>query len=337
MGTGPFVFVERVPGSHWVGKRFDQYFVKGEPYLDGFRNILLSSSALVNAIAGGQVDAEFRGVNPAERDRLVSQLGNKVWVQQSPWLVSLVITFNTEKKPFDDSRVRRALNMAIDRWGMSQNLGKVTILKSVGGLLRPGYELAATDKELEAIPGYARDMAKARAEAKRLLAEAGVKDLKFTLTNRSIAQPYQPLAIFLIDQWRQIGVAVEQESKETAPYFNALGSGGFQAAIDFTTDYVDEPTIQLTKFLSADRSPNNYARYTDRTLDELYDKQRREKDTEKRRVLLREFEKRELEQAYIAPLLWYERIIVGTSALKGWKNTPSYLIGNDLATVWLDR
>ena len=132
-------------------------------------------------------------------------------------------------------------------------------------------------------------------------------------------------------------VAVEQESKETAPYFNALGSGGFQAAIDFTTDYVDEPTIQLTKFLSADRSPNNYARYTDRTLDELYDKQRREKDTEKRRALLREFEKRELEQAYIAPLLWYERIIVGTSALKGWKNTPSYLIGNDLATVWLDR
>jgi peptide/nickel transport system substrate-binding protein len=337
LGTGPFQFVERVPGSHWVGKRFDRYFVPDQPYLDGFRNILMSSSSVVNGIIGGQVDAEFRGLSPAERDRIVASLKDKVTVQEAPWTVMLCVSFNVEKPPFDDARVRRALSLAIDRWSMSQNLARVSLLKGVGGLLRPGYELAASEKEMEQWPGYGRDIAKSRAEAKRLLAEAGVKDLKFTLVNRSINNPYQALAVFLIDQWRQIGVPVEQDPRETSPYFNALGSGGFEAVVDFSTDYVDEPTLQLVKYISRDRSPINYTRATDRTLDELYDKQRRETDLTKRRALVREFEKRELEEAYMVPTLWYQRIVVTTAALKGWKVTPSYLIGNDLAAVWLDR
>ena len=41
MGTGPFIFVEHVKGSHWVGKKNPNYWDKGKPYLDGFRAIFI--------------------------------------------------------------------------------------------------------------------------------------------------------------------------------------------------------------------------------------------------------------------------------------------------------
>src|SRR5205823_6681207 len=97
----------------------------------------------------------------------------------------------------------------------------------------------------------------------------------------------------------------------------------FDAIIDFTADFVDEPDMQLAKFLSADRSSANYGRYTDRTLDDLYDKQTRETDPEKRKQIVAQFEQRTLgEQAYITLSPWWQRIVPHSSKLKGWSISP---------------
>jgi len=77
----------------------------------------LQAAAMLNALQGGQLMAEFRGISPAERDRLVQAMGDKIRVEESSWTLNLIVAFNTEKKPFDDVRVRQALLMAIDRWG----------------------------------------------------------------------------------------------------------------------------------------------------------------------------------------------------------------------------
>jgi peptide/nickel transport system substrate-binding protein len=85
MGTGPFTFVEFVPGSHWVGKKFPDYFERGKPYLDGFRaTFIREPAAQVAAIRGGRAAVEFRGFTPQQRDDLVNALGDKVTVQESP-------------------------------------------------------------------------------------------------------------------------------------------------------------------------------------------------------------------------------------------------------------
>ena len=68
MGSGPFVFVEHRNGSHWIGKRFDKYWEKGKPYLDGFRAVFIKSQAVVTALQGGQIQAEFRSISPGERN-----------------------------------------------------------------------------------------------------------------------------------------------------------------------------------------------------------------------------------------------------------------------------
>src|SRR5882757_5659733 len=65
-GSGPFIFVEHVKGSNVSGKRNDNYFKKGLPYLDGFKGVFtLQAAAMLNAIQGGQLMAEFRGISPA--------------------------------------------------------------------------------------------------------------------------------------------------------------------------------------------------------------------------------------------------------------------------------
>ena len=339
MGTGPFTFVEHVAGSHWTARRFDGYFRKGRPYLNGYVAIFISGAPMVNALAAGEVLVEFRGHSPADRDRLMKTLGAKAVVQETPWVCSLVVTFNTKKKPFDDVRVRQALNLAIDRWGGAQALSKVALVRWVGGILRPGYELAASEKELLTYPGFSRDINASRAEARKLLAAAGVPNLSFTFTNRNVAMPYTPVGVFLIDQWRQIGVTAKHEQLETRLYLAAQqrDKPTYDAALDFNCDFMDEPNLQLQKYLSHDRAAINYAQQTDRVLDDLFDKQSGELDKKKRFAILREFEKRALEQSYTIPTIWWHRIIVHHKPIKGWYITPSHYVGQDLSDVWLDQ
>ena len=334
MGTGPFRFVEHVAGSHWVGERFKDYFKSGLPYLDGFRAAFTQGPALINALQSGQIMADFRSVTSADRERLKAALGDKIVAQESPWLNVLLVTFNTQRKPFDDARVRRALSLAIDRWKAAEVLPRSSIMRYVGAYLRPGSALAAREVDLVKMPGFARDIAAARTEAKRLLAEAGVANLKVRLINRTIANLYLPAGIYIIDQWRQIGVETEHVQANETLYNNALNEGTFDVVIDFQGDSVDEPTYQLSRHVSVDLSSNR-GKYTDRELDRLFDAQKELTDPAARYAAVRAFENRMLTEAYTVPLLWWQRIVMMRANIKGWGMTPSHLIGQDLETVWL--
>jgi len=340
MGSGPFTFVEYVAGSHWVGKKNPNYYMKERPYLDGYKAVFIRDTApRVAAIRSGQALIEFRGFNPAARDDIVKALGNKVVVQESPWTCNLTVTINNEKKPFDDARVRRALTLAIDRQEASKALSQISLMKFVGGLFRPGpdSQFATPEAELAKLAGFGKNIEAARKEARRLLKEAGVPEgFSFTLKNRNVKEPYEVTGVFVIDQWRQIGLNVTHVPQEGGPYFNDFRQGNFDTGIDFACDFMDEPDLQLQKFLSSDKSPINYARYKDSVLDDLYDKQSRATNAKERLKLLRQFEKRVLdEQVYQFHVLWWQRIIPHWAKVKGWKITPNHYVNQDLRDVWL--
>jgi peptide/nickel transport system substrate-binding protein len=264
-------------------------------------------------------------------------MGAKVAAQESAWDCMLFATPNHERKPFDDARVRRALTLAADRWEGSKYLSKITILRDVGGVQVPGTTYAASEGELTRLAGFGKDIEAARKEARRLLREAGVPDgFSFVLTNRGLPEPYEPAAIWLIDQWRKIGLNATQRVLESAAWFGALRSGDFEISMDGQCGYIVEPDLDLYKFLSTDRTDASYGRYVDRALDSLYDRQARARDPEERKKLIREFEKRLFdEQAHTIPTLFWYRVVPHNARVRGWTITPSHFLNTQLDTVWL--
>src|SRR5439155_23581167 len=132
----------------------------------------------------------------------------------------------------------------------------------------------------------------ARAEAKKLLAEAGVPEgFEFNLLNRNVEMPYRYVAVFLIDQWRQIGLKANHVVKETGPYLADERAGNFDAAVDFNCDFYDHPDLQLVKFLSVEL-PNgavnalNYGGDIDPTLDRPYGGQGKSEDPTRKDTLV---------------------------------------------------
>ena len=337
MGTGPFKFVEYVRGSHWVGQRNPDYWDKGKPYLDGFRAIFIASaSAQVAAVRGERAMIQFRSFTPADRDALVNALGNKIAVQESAWNCSIGVTPNEQRKPFDDKRVRRALTLALDRWEGSKALSRIALVKEVAGIQVPGTQWATPPAELEKLAGYGRDVNAARAEARRLLKEAGVENLSFTLLNRAVPQPYEPFGIWLIDQWKQIGVTVKHNPVETAAWFQALRTGDFEIAVTAPCNTIVEPDLDIHWFLTT--SPVNYGKHKDTVMDDLYSRQSRTLDPDERRRLLRQFEKRlyDDEVHFIMGFQWH-RIVPHLAKVRGWTITPSHFLNQQLDTVWLSE
>jgi|HubBroStandDraft_6_1064221.scaffolds.fasta_scaffold131489_2 peptide/nickel transport system substrate-binding protein len=338
LGSGPFVFVEHVKGDHWSAKRWEKYFQPGKPYLDGYRAEFISGQKAVKAMESGEIMAQFRSFTPTERDEMVETAGTRLDVREGPWLSYVALVFNSTQPPFDDARVRRALSLAIDRWHGAEALANTTFLKYVGGLMRPGSTMATPEAELVTLPGFSRDIAASRAEAKRLLAEAGVPNLEVTLTNRKdVPVPYAAAGDFAVAAWREIGVRATQEMLSTKEWQTALETGRFAAAIDFSADYFDDPTIQLARYVSRDLSPINHAGSTDRFLDALYIGQAISTDPRQRTKIVRDFERHALTEASTVPLLWWNRIVVSSAKFKGWNMSPSHYIGQDLADVWLDN
>jgi peptide/nickel transport system substrate-binding protein len=338
LGSGPFVFVEHVKGDHWTGKRWDKYFLPGKPYLDGYRAEFIAGEKAVKAMESGRIMAQFRSFTPTERDEMVKTAGDRLEVREGPWITYLAIVFNAASPPFDDARVRRALSLAIDRWHGAEALADNTFLKYVGGVMRPGTAISTPESELLTIPGFSRDIAASRLEARRLLAEAGVPRLAVTLTNRKdVPIPYGPAGDFVVAAWREIGVEATQEMLSTKDWQSALETGHFAAATDLAADYFDDPTIQLARYVSRDLSPINHSGSTDRFLDALYIGQAISTDSRQRAKIVRDFERHSLTEAYTVPLLWWNRIVVTAEKFKSWNMSPSHYIGQDLADVWLEE
>ena len=234
VGSGPFKFKSYTRGSTFEGERNPDYFVKDRPYLDGYKFFISTETSVrAAAIRSGRAHIEFRDLPNTEADTIKKQLGDKVVVQQAPNTIQFGIAINNTVKPFTDVRVRKALTLGIDRYTAGKVLYPLTGLKDVGALTRPGTEWAMSPAELEKLPGFWRDAEKSRAEAKRLLAEAGYPNgFKVVLKNRNVKLPYQDWAVYAIQEWRKIGIEAENRPLETATWYaDGRDQGNFELIV----------------------------------------------------------------------------------------------------------
>ena len=341
MGTGGFMFVEWQPGSHIRAERNPDYFRKGQPYLDGTSAIFAKKYSInLQALRGGRAYIQFRGFPPKMRDDLKKALGDKLTVQEGDWNCQLIVAPNNNKKPFDDVRVRQALTLGIDRWGGSKYLSKIAIVKTVGGIVYPSHPLAATKAELQKLRGYWPDIKKSRAEARRLLKEAGFPNgFSFTFHNRAVDMPYKIVGTWLIDQWRQIGLKVKQWVQPTGPFYATLRrKKNFDVSMDFNCQSIVNPLLDVSKFQSDTIAGNQYAGFQDSQMDKWFDQMNRSADPKEQRRIMRMYEKRGVsDMAYQFITLWWYRIILHRTAVKGWKTSPSHYLNVDLSNIWLEE
>ncbi|OLC17224.1 MAG: hypothetical protein AUH29_02800 [Candidatus Rokubacteria bacterium 13_1_40CM_69_27] len=336
MGSGPFTFKGYTRGATFEGQRNPDYFVKDRPYLDGYKFFISpETSVRAAAIRSGRAYIEFRDLPNAEVEAIRKQLGDKVVVQTTPMTGQFGIAINNTAKPFTDVRVRQALTLGLDRYTASKVLYGLTGLRGIGGLMRPGTEWAMPEAELQKLPGFWKDGEKSRAEAKRLLAEAGYANgLKLTLKNRNVKLPYQDFAVFAIQEWRKIGIEVEHRPLETAAWFNdGQNTGNFELIIAPTVEFMDDPDQFLGRYATG--STQNWGRYSDPRIDDLFSRQARTLDPAERKKLVNELEKIVLGNAYYMPGLWWTRNVVHWAKVKNYVAPPSHYTNQKLQDVWL--
>ncbi|MHC2485196.1 ABC-type transport system substrate-binding protein [Rhizobium leguminosarum] len=185
VGSGTFILKDWTIGQQLVFERNKDYFVKGVPYIDSFK-VEVGQEPLVALLRlqKGEVDIAGDGIPPAKFLEIKNSADGAQMIVDGEQLHTGYITLNTKVEPFDNVKVRQALNMAINKERITRILnGRATPANQPLPPLMPGYDKSFT--------GYAYDVAKAKA----LLAEAGyprwLRDRALLHQHRSAAA-YRP-------------------------------------------------------------------------------------------------------------------------------------------------
>jgi len=338
VGSGPFKFKSYTPGATFEGERNPNYHVKDRPYLNGYKFFISTETSVrAAAIRSGRAYIEFRDLPGAEVETIKKQLGDQISVQEVSATGWWGIALNNTIKPFTDVRVRKALTLGLDRYTGGRVLLPLTGLRDVGGLMRPGTEWALPPAELEKLPGFGRDIEKNRAQARRLLTDAGYPHgFKFVLKNRNVKLPYQDFAVFAIQEWKKIGVEAENRPLETAAWFaDGRDTGNFEAIVNPGVEYMDDPDIILDRYVLAD--PGNWGRINDPVIGDLYSRQARAIDPAERKKAILDLQKHVLDNAYYLPGLWWTRRVVHWTKVKNYVAPPNHYSNQKLQDVWLSE
>jgi peptide/nickel transport system substrate-binding protein len=232
--------------------------------------------------------------------------------------------------------VRKALTLAIDRWGSAPALSRIANVHTVGSIIFPGSPLAPTKAQIETLPGFSPDIAKSRAEARRLLKEAGAEGLSFQLLNRDVDQPYKFVGIWLVDQWSKIGVHVTQRVEATGPITADARSGNYAVLSGASCEATVDPIVDVYPYLPLSLYNANIGFYNDPHEAALYEKMLHETSSAKERADVWQFVKWVMgTKVHVAYLLWWYRMVPERSYVHGWKISPSHYINQDLSTIWL--
>jgi peptide/nickel transport system substrate-binding protein len=155
--------------------------------------------------------------------------------------------------------------------------------------------------------------------------------MKLVMKNRNVKLPDQDLAVFVIQEWRKIGVEVENRPLETAAWFDDLRNGNFELMVMPTVEFMDDPDQFLNRYTTG--APQNYSRFSDPVADDLFARQARTLNPAERKKLVFEFQKRILDNVYYMPGLWWTRNVVHWAKVKNYVAPPSHYTNQKLQDV----
>jgi peptide/nickel transport system substrate-binding protein len=303
VGTGPFKLKEWRKGEFVEYVKNPDYFVKGRPYLDGLKYVVIvERGTRTAAIQAGQLDVAFPGETSTTTMEQLKRAVPQMVFHQVAQSVSDNIIMNTKKSPFDNPKVRLAVSYAIDRRGLIKASHQGGAVLGAAMLPKPYGVWGMAEKDLLALPGYGKpDEMKAR--ARKLLAEAGItpdKPLKVEMATRAIAI-YVDMASFVINELKQVGIEATLKQVETAQWHPMATRGEYQIGANLTGLGTDDPDANFYENYACG-SPRNYSQYCSEEVMKMFDRQSQELDGKKRLEMVIAIQKR-LEQDAARPIL----------------------------------
>ncbi len=306
--SGPYKLSEWVVNEKIIAQRNTRYWNNKATVINTVTYLPISSeTADVNRYKAGEID--ITNTIPVNQfAQLKASVGSQVSVL--PLLSTYYYELNTTKAPFNDARVRRALNMALDKdiiaekvMGQGQRPAWLISQPEIGGvtLKAPDYASWPREKRIE--------------EAKKLLNEAGYNDahpLSFNLLYNTM-ETHQRLAIAVSSMWKKnLGVEAKLQNQEWKTMLDTMHTGNFDAVrYAWIADYDDAVTF-LNNFRTGDSE--NTSKYSNPAYDEVLHNAAKAKDVAERGRYYQQAEDKLAQDVPAIPLYHYVR----THLVKPW-------------------
>jgi len=349
IGTGPFFLKNHLVGEKLEYRRHDQYFKEGLPYLDGIDTFIIRDvAAKLAAFEAGRIDMILMGSSHGLYVENLEVVAKRhpgemtFYAAQHPVLRGLKWNWR-EEGPWQDKRVRQAMNLALNRDTICDALPNCIL-----GDYMPSTTFGVTTREdLAARPGFALPGPAKDAElaqAKVLMAEAGFPDGFEVVALCRDTSEYRdnlcPLIEFLLRDTLNIRMTLDvQESgawvekHNSADWLFEAGSSG-SARVDHPFDWLDYAAF------CGETPVANQIGYCNKELDDLLLQMRVTSDIPKLQVLTKTTMDLFFDDLPYLPLFWPARFPVYWNYVK---NAPDehfsgqYSQARRLEQVWLDK
>jgi peptide/nickel transport system substrate-binding protein/oligopeptide transport system substrate-binding protein len=324
--NGTFYISEWVPGSYIMCTKNPNYWNADAIKLDGIKfNLIEDANAAYSAYQTGEV----LFIKDVPTEEIPSLEGNPEFYVD-PIIGTYYLSLNTQREPFNDPKVRKALSLAIDREYVAGTLMQGTY-SAASNFMGPGWIDTDGSQFIDNANGGKPyiDTTNHEAnveEAKKLLAEAGYPDgAGFPSISYSTndAGYHKVVAEYLQQAWAEIGVELQVDIVEWASFTPMRRNGDYDAARNgWVGDYSD-PSNMLDLLYS--NNGNNDGKFNNAEYDAAMDTSRTTLDAAERSAALHKAEDIIMNEAGCVPVAYYNDFWLQSSKITGmWHSAYGY-------------
>lgn len=312
VGTGPFMLTSVVPNSSYKVQRNTNYW-GSRPKLDEITfQVVNDDSARATAVLGGRADI---AINPPANQLNALKGNSSVRVLSFPSALVELIVLNTKKPPFDNTKVRQAFSLALDRQAIIQS-GLFGYADQATSFLVPPPKATFQNPSLNLYPF---DVAKGRA----LMKESGISTPITVPLEVSTGADQDAILNIAESNLKEIGINVQPVRKDSASVDNDIIGQNYSAATTFWGDISADPSIQpLFAIDPAYCCDAYFSGYNDPALISLTHKAVDATDRQQAQLLFNRVQVEMAKAAYLVPLYYPKLNYLTSSKVTGFAADP---------------
>jgi len=263
VGTGPYKLKEWVAGQRLVFERNPDYFFEGRPFIDKITvKVGIEPDVALLQLEKGEIQLMGDPPPGADWSRISVDPAWKNRIEVEQTVNTTYIAINVNEKPFDNLKVRQALNYAIDKSRIVQLLnGRATVANQILPPLMPGFDKTYSGYE------YNPD------KAKQLLAEAGFASGFETSIECISVDPQPKLCESFQQDLAKVGIKLTINTLAAPNVIDDAGNGKtplvWSGGLAWTQDYPDPDDFYTPILGCGSNIPGgwNWSRYCNKTVD----------------------------------------------------------------------